>query len=285
MLNLTSPKAVIELLKSNEITPNKVLGQNFLIDRNILDSIVEVSETGPEYSVLEVGPGLGVLTEQLMLHSKHVTAVEKDSGLYRILSERWGNEENLTLIHGDALEVPLHEIYAAGATRLISNLPYSVGVRVVLDSALCENPPEVMVLLLQKEVCERFAAKPGTADMGIVSVLLQRLYKVTLVRNVKPTCFYPQPDVTSTIVKLKRHNDYPMDQAESKYFTEFVKLAFSHRRKQLASVMKNAPAPYGKSADEIRALLLQVGATETARPEELSIPQWVQLSALWKIPK
>lgn len=285
MLNLTSPKAVIELLKSNEITPNKVLGQNFLIDRNILDSIVEVSETGPEYSVLEVGPGLGVLTEQLMLHSKHVTAVEKDSGLYRILSERWGNEENLTLIHGDALEVPLHEIYAAGATRLISNLPYSVGVRVVLDSALCENPPEVMVLLLQKEVCERFAAKPGTADMGIVSVLLQRLYKVTLVRNVKPTCFYPQPDVTSTIVKLKRHNDYPMDLAESKYFTEFVKLAFSHRRKQLASVMKNAPAPYGKSADEIRALLLQVGATETARPEELSIPQWVQLSALWKIPK
>lgn len=282
MLNLTSPKAVIELLKSNEITPNKVLGQNFLIDRNILDSIVEVSETGPEYSVLEVGPGLGVLTEQLMLHSKHVTAVEKDSGLYRILSERWGNEENLTLIHGDALEVPLHEIYAAGATRLISNLPYSVGVRVVLDSALCENPPEVMVLLLQKEVCERFAAKPGTADMGIVSVLLQRLYKVTLVRNVKPTCFYPQPDVTSTIVKLKRHNDYPMDQAESKYFTEFVKLAFSHRRKQLASVMKNAPAPYGKSADEIRALLLQVGATETARPEELSIPQWVQLSAIWK---
>lgn len=282
MLNLTSPKAVVELLKSNEITPNKVLGQNFLIDRNILDSIVEVSETGPEYSVLEVGPGLGVLTEQLMLHSKHVTAVEKDSGLYRILSERWGNEENLTLIHGDALEVPLHEIYAAGATRLISNLPYSVGVRVVLDSALCENPPEVMVLLLQKEVCERFAAKPGTADMGIVSVLLQRLYKVTLVRNVKPTCFYPQPDVTSTIVKLKRHNDYPMDQAESKYFTEFVKLAFSHRRKQLASVMKNAPAPYGKSADEIRALLLQVGATETARPEELSIPQWVQLSAIWK---
>jgi 16S rRNA (adenine1518-N6/adenine1519-N6)-dimethyltransferase len=282
MLNLTSPKAVVELLKSNEITPNKVLGQNFLIDRNILDSIVEVSETGPEYSVLEVGPGLGVLTEQLMLHSKHVTAVEKDSGLYRILSQRWGKEENLTLIHGDALEVPLHEIYAAGATRLISNLPYSVGVRVVLDSALCDNPPDVMVLLLQKEVCERFAAKPGTADMGIVSVLLQRLYKVTLVRNVKPTCFYPQPDVTSTIVKLKRHNDYPMDQVESKYFTEFVKLAFSHRRKQLASVMKNAPAPYGKNADAIRALLLQVGASETARPEELSIPQWIQLSKYWK---
>lgn len=282
MLNLTSPKAVVELLKSNEITPNKVLGQNFLIDRNILDSIVEVSETSSEYSVLEVGPGLGVLTEQLMLHSKHVTAVEKDSGLYRILSERWGKEEKLTLIHGDALEVPLHEIYAAGTTRLISNLPYSVGVRVVLDSALCDNPPEVMVLLLQKEVCERFAAKPGTADMGIVSVLLQRLYKVTLVRNVKPTCFYPQPDVTSTIVKLKRHNDYPMDTVESKYFTEFVKLAFSHRRKQLASVMKNAPAPYAKSADEIRMLLLQVGATETARPEELSIPQWVQLSSLWR---
>ncbi|MBQ2281690.1 MAG: ribosomal RNA small subunit methyltransferase A [Kiritimatiellae bacterium] len=282
MLNLTSPKAVVELLKNNEITPNKVLGQNFLIDRNILDSIVEVSETGPEYSVLEVGPGLGVLTEQLMLHSKHVTAVEKDSGLYRILSERWGSEEKLTLIHGDALEVPLHEIYAAGVTRLISNLPYSVGVRVVLDSALCDNPPDVMVLLLQKEVCERFAAKPGTADMGIVSVLLQRLYKVTLVRNVKPTCFYPQPDVTSTIVKLKRHNDYPMDQAESKYFTEFVKLAFSHRRKQLASVMKNAPAPYGKDADAIRSLLVQVGATETARPEELSIPQWVQLANLWK---
>jgi 16S rRNA (adenine1518-N6/adenine1519-N6)-dimethyltransferase len=282
MLNLTSPKAVVELLKNNEITPNKVLGQNFLIDRNILDSIVEVSETGPEYSVLEVGPGLGVLTEQLMQHSKHVTAVEKDSGLYRILSQRWGKEENLTLIHGDALEVPLHEIYASGATRLISNLPYSVGVRVVLDSALCDNPPDVMVLLLQKEVCERFAAKPGTADMGIVSVLLQRLYKVTLVRNVKPTCFYPQPDVTSTIVKLKRHNDYPMDQVESKYFTEFVKLAFSHRRKQLASVMKNAPAPYGKNADAIRALLLQVGASETARPEELSIPQWIQLSKYWK---
>lgn len=280
-MNLTSPREVVALLTEHGVRPNKVLGQNFLIDRNILDLIVASAELTPEVKVLEVGAGLGVLTEQLMLYAAHVTSVEKDAGLHGILDKRWGADSRLTLILGDALEVDLASILASGTTRLVSNLPYSVGVRVVVDAATCETPPEVMALLLQKEVGERFAASPGTADMGGVTVWLQQLYDVTLVRNVKPTCFYPRPEVTSVIIKLKRHNRFPLDSAARLKLRQLTKAAFLHRRKQMASVMRSAAGDLSRDADFTRAALVACGASETARPEELSVAQWIALASRW----
>lgn len=281
-LNLTSPKAVTELLTAHGVKPNKVLGQNFLVDRNILDVIVGAAELTPETHVLEVGAGLGVLTEQLMQKARHVTAVEKDAGLCHILRERWGADPRLTLIEGDALDANIAQFFANGTTRLVSNLPYSVGVRVVVDAALCETPPDIMTLLLQKEVGERFAAAPGTADMGAVTVWLQQIYDVTLVRNVKPTCFYPRPEVMSAIIKLKRHDRFPLAFDARKYLQTFTKTAFLHRRKQMASAMRNAPGEFARDADFTRDALRKIGGTETARPEELSVAQWIELAEIWR---
>lgn len=280
-INLTSPKEVVAILNAHGLRPNKVLGQNFLIDRNILDLIVATAELDPTAKVLEVGAGLGVLTEQLMAHCAHVTAVEKDPGLYKILHERWESDERLTLILGDALEIDLAEILASGTRHLVSNLPYSVGVRVVVDAATCETPPEVMVVLLQKEVGERFAATPGTADMGAVTIWLQQLYDVTLVRNVKPTCFHPRPEVTSVIIKLKRHPRFPLDSAARLKLRKLTKAAFLHRRKQMASLMRDAGDDLARDPAFTRNALVSCGATETARPEELSVAQWISLASRW----
>jgi 16S rRNA (adenine1518-N6/adenine1519-N6)-dimethyltransferase len=280
-MNLTSPREVVAMLSAHNVRPNKVLGQNFLIDRNILDIIVATAELGPDVNVLEVGAGLGVLTEALMKAAGHVTSVEKDAGLYGILKERWGSDGRLTLVLGDALEVDLAEILAAGTTRLVSNLPYSVGVRVVVDAATCETPPDVMVVLLQKEVGERFAASPGTADMGAVTVWLQQRYDVTLVKSVKPSCFYPSPEVTSVVIKLKRHERYPLDGASRRKLMGLTKAAFLHRRKQMASIMRDAGAGLVRDAGFTRAALASLGASETARPEELSVAQWIELASRW----
>lgn len=280
-VNLTSPKAVAALLAAHDIRPNKVLGQNFLIDRNILNHIVDAAELHPDVRVLEVGPGLGVLTEPLLANSQHVIAIEKDEGLHSILQTRWGDDPRLTLMLDDALDVDLCAIFAAGTTRLISNLPYSVGVRVVVDAACCETPPDIMVLLLQKEVGDRFTAKPGTADMGAVTIWLQQRYTVSRIRTVKPTCFHPRPEVMSAVIKLSRHDRFPLNSAERDKLRRLTKTAFLHRRKQLASAMRSATDGLAREAAHTREGLVACGAPETARPEDLSVEQWISLAAHW----
>lgn len=280
-VNLTSPKAVTALLAAHGIRPNRVLGQNFLIDRNILNHIVDAAELTPDDRVLEVGPGLGVLTEPLLANCRHVTAIEKDAGLHRILQKRWGNDSRLTLISDDALAVDLCAIFSAGTTRLISNLPYAVGVRIVVNAACCETPPEMMILLLQKEVSDRFTAKAGTADMGAVTVWLRQRYTVMRIRTVKPTCFHPRPEVMSAVIKLTRHHKFPLDFGEREKLRRLTKTAFLHRRKQLASAMRHAENGLARDAAYTHEVLVACGAPETARPEDLSVEQWISLSAHW----
>jgi len=280
-MNLTSPREVMALLESGGIRPNKVLGQNFLIDRNILDAIVAAAELSSADVAIEVGPGLGVLTEQLMARCAKVVAIEKDAGLHQILERRWGGDPRLELIHADALDADLASRFAAGATRLVSNLPYSVGVRVVVDAATCEAAPAVMVVLLQKEVAERFVAGPGTSDMGAVSIWLQQRYDIALVKTVKPSCFHPRPEVVSAVVKLVRHERFPLDAAARAALQALTKAAFLHRRKQLAASLRDAPGGLAREAAFTRRALAACGASETARAEELSVEQWIGLSAAW----
>lgn len=281
-MNLTSPREVVALLEASGIRPNKVLGQNFLIDRNILDAIVAAAELSPGDVVVEVGPGLGVLTEALLAACARVVAVEKDVGLHRVLAARWGGEPRLELIHADALDVDIPGFFAAGATRLVSNLPYAVGARIVVDVATCEAAPPVMVVLLQKEVAERFAAAPGSADMGAASVWLQQRYDISIVKIVKPSCFHPRPEVTSAVIKLRRHDRHPLDATARAALQALTKAAFLHRRKQLAAALRDAPGGLARDAAFTRRALAACGAPETARPEALSVEQWIALSAHWR---
>jgi 16S rRNA (adenine1518-N6/adenine1519-N6)-dimethyltransferase len=280
-MNLASPREIRDLLEARGLRPSRALGQNFLIDRNILDAIVEAAELVPGDHVLEVGPGLGVLTEALLAKARHVTAVEMDAGLHAVLAERWGTEPRLTLIHGDALELDHAALLAAGVTCLVSNLPYSVGTRVIVDAATQANPPDRMVVLVQREVAERFVAGPSTSDMGTVSVWLQQAYTAELVRMVKPTCFWPKPDVVSAVVRLRRHAAHPLSEPQRHALRELTRIAFLHRRKQMASLFRDAPAPYTATPNTLRSLLAGCGASPAARAEELSVAQWCTLARAW----
>lgn len=278
-----SPREVGALLRERGIRPSKALGQNFLVDRNVLARIVEAAALPPGSHALEVGAGLGVLTAALLGAGARVTAVEKDESLWPVLEERFGGRPGFSLVKGDALALDWDSLLGApdGPHHLVSNLPYSVGSRVVVDAACCAAPPESMTLLLQKEVGDRFAAAEGSPARGAASVWLQRLYDVRAVRDVPPGCFLPRPEVTSVVLSLRLHGRHPLDPAAAAKFRALVKEAFLHRRKQLASSMRRAGGGLARDAAAVRAALAAAGAPETARPEELSLAQWLALAARW----
>jgi len=275
-VNLTSPTQVKGWCIARGFHPNRTLGQNFLIDRNALEAIVEASGAAPERHLLEVGPGLGVLTEALLDRGARVTAVEKDVRLCAWLRESLGGRGGLTLVEGDMLACDLDALLAARFDAFVSNLPYSAGTRILLDTALHPAAPPRLTVLVQSEVADRFAAPPGGAQRGLAGVWLQRLYEVERLRTVKATCFWPKPEVGSTVVRLDRHDRFPLAGDAERRFREWTKLAFSHRRKQLASLFHHAWRACDAAA--VAAWLEACGIDASARPEELSLPQWCVLA-------
>ncbi len=279
-MNLTSPSQVKAWCIENGFHPNKTLGQNFLIDRNILDATVAASGCGAGQKVLEIGPGLGVLTEALLACGASVTAVEKDSRLASRLAGALGQPPALRVLEADALELELDALLAEGFDACVSNLPYSVGTRILLDLALHPRAPQTFVVLVQTEVAERFAAPPGVAARGQAGVWLQLDYAVTLVRAVKASCFWPQPAVGSTLVRLDRSRS-PLSDEARRWFFDLTRYAFMHRRKQLAAALRKAPAPLGRDDAALAALFAAAGIDPLARAEQLTNAQWQSLARAW----
>ena len=268
-MNLTSPSQVKAWCIENDFHPNKVLGQNFLIDRNALEAIVDAGLAGvgdpTAAKVLEIGPGLGVLTEEMLRRGCAVTAVEKDPVLAARLAESLGNPESLTVIAGDALDViagRLPEDHPAAPDPqpfdcMISNLPYQAGTRILLELVQQRELP-AMTVLVQTEVAERLAAKEGTKTRGLAGVWAQLDYDVKIVRKVAASCFW-RPEIGSSVVRLTRHErNVAFSEKERELFHRLTKQAFEHRRKQLGSIFK----------DMIQS---------TARAEELSNEDWITL--------
>ena len=265
-MNLTSPSQVKAWCIENGFHPNKVLGQNFLIDGNALRAIVDaglegIRDQGSGIRVLEIGPGLGVLTEEMLKRGCEVVAVEKDPVLAARLKESLGNPEGLTVIEGDALEVlsdPRSLIPDPSFSCMISNLPYQAGTRILLELVKAREL-QSMTVLVQTEVAERLAAKEGTKTRGLAGVWAQLDYDVRIVRKVSASCFWPRPEIGSSVVRLDRHDrNLGLSAEERDLFHRLTKQAFEHRRKQLGSVFK----------DMIQS---------TARAEELSNEDWIEL--------
>ena len=278
-MNLTSPSQVKDWCISNGFHPNKVLGQNFLIDKNALDSILDaalVSQLPPPPTtnntlpttnyqlptVLEIGPGLGVLTEGLLQRGCSVTAIEKDPVLADRLKSSLGDPEGLTVLKGDALDY-IKEGACDGFPLMVSNLPYQAGTRIlieIIDRIGRFEAPETIVVLVQTEVAERLAAKEGSKTRGLAGVRVQFDYDVQIVRKVAASCFWPRPEIGSTVVKLVRHhrNDDVGEDVRKK-FKWLTKRAFEHRRKQLGSTFKG---------------LIE----STARAEQLTNEDWLALA-------
>lgn len=277
-MNLTSPSQVKAWCIENGFHPNKTLGQNFLIDRNILDAIIEASGVRSGDAVLEIGSGLGVLTEGLLGQGVRVTAVEKDARLASRLSGALGNPPGLRVIEADALQLDRDALLAEGFSACVSNLPYSVGTRILLDLVLHPLAPKTFVVLVQTEVAERFAAPPGVEARGQAGVWLQLDYRVTLVRTVKASCFWPRPEVGSTIVRLDRHGDGLRAAGERQWFFDLTRYAFMHRRKQLGASLRRAPAPLGRDDAALAALFAAAGIEPQARAEQLTQAQWQALA-------
>lgn len=261
-MNLTSPSQVKAWCIENGFHPNKVLGQNFLIDRNALLGIVDaglkeiVDLNGAK--VLEVGPGLGVLTEEMLSRGVSVTAVEKDPVLAARLKESLGSPEKLDVVAGDALRY----ISEGGAEiqydAMVSNLPYQAGTRILLDLVIARRIPS-MTVLVQTEVAERLAAPEGSKTRSLSGVWAQLDYDVKILRKLPPSCFWPRPQICSSVVKLVRHDrNIALSSEERKLFHSLTKRAFEHRRKQLGSIFKD---------------LIQ----STARAEVLSNEDWITL--------
>ena len=264
-MNLTSPSQVKSWCIENGFHPNKVLGQNFLIDQNALKAIVDAGLEGHVSSlpphILEIGPGLGVLTEEMLKRGCLVTAIEKDPVLAARLKESLGNPEELSVIEGDALAVlsdPQSLIPDPSFSCMISNLPYQAGTRILLDLVKARELKS-MTVLVQTEVAERLAAKEGSKVRGLAGVWAQLDYDVRIVRKVAASCFWPRPEIGSSVVRLDRHDrNLSLSGEERDLFHRLTKQAFEHRRKQLGSIFKD---------------LIQ----STARAEELSNEDWINL--------
>lgn len=270
-MNLTAPSEVKALLDQLDFRPSKVLGQNFLIDANILKIILTTAFLHQSDGVLEIGPGLGVLTEWLARWSGKVVAIEKDRRLFDYLSERFEKTRNLRLIHADALDVNLDEILADGVNKVVANLPYSVGSRLLVELTELPHRPEQIVVTVQREVAERLTAKPGTRDYGLLTVFAQLRYDIGIRKEVSPTCFYPPPDVHSAIVNMVLRDEQP-ELRDVEQFKALVKTAFAQRRKQLLTVLKKN-FPTG-----IEDTMQKLGIDLRARPENLSPTQWTALA-------
>ena len=259
-MNLTSPSQVKAWCIANGFHPNRTLGQNFLIDRNALDAILDAAGLAGPTRVLEIGPGLGVLTEGLLQRGHSVTAIEKDPALADRLYGALGSPAGLTVLKGDALEY-IKSGECDGFPAMVSNLPYQAGTRILLELVRrTPSIPETMVVLVQTEVAERLAAGPGSKTRGLAGVWAQLDYDVALARAVKANCFWPRPEIGSTVVKLTRHHRNDALSAETRdMLRRLTKLAFEHRRKQLGTIFK--------------------GTVESAaRAEELSNEDWLGLA-------
>ncbi len=265
-MNLTSPTQVKAWCIENGFHPNKVLGQNFLIDQNALKAIVDAglekvaTEASAPISVLEIGPGLGVLTEEMLKRGCQVTAIEKDSVLAERLAASLGNPEGLTVIAGDALNIISHPSsnIPHPFSCMVSNLPYQAGTRILLELVQARQIPS-MTVLVQTEVAERLAAREGSKTRGLAGVWAQLDYDVKIIRKVAASCFWPRPEIGSSVVRLDRHDrNLALSKEERDLFHRLTKQAFEHRRKQLGSIFK----------DMIQS---------TARAEELSNEDWIDL--------
>lgn len=263
---------IIEILDYINIHPNKRLGQNFLCNTGIIERIIDTAKIDPEDSILEIGPGLGILTEALTEKAGNVTAVEIDSGLCKFLQERFRERTNLDIVHGDFLKLSPYSRF----TKTISNLPYYCSSEILFKLALDYEMPGIYVML-QKEMAERIEAKPGTKEYGAISVMLGLYYKPRIMFKIDKRSFYPRPDVDSCFIRLLRNKDRLPCDDEAGLLQGLVKSAFWGRRKTILKSLTDSPHLHFDK-DFLSSALKNAGIDEKRRGETLTIEEYRELA-------
>ena len=256
-------------LASLETHPRQSLGQNFLHDQNLARWIVAQLDLRPGDHVVEVGPGLGALTEHLLAEEVTVTLIEKDRTMVAWLREKFP-QPCVELFHMDALDFDLRLLYGRGPVKLVGNLPYYVSTPLIAKFASALSPASILVLTLQHEVAARLNAEPRTKDFGAMTVCSARRWKTRYVKKLSPAVFFPQPKVSSAVVVMERKVAADVPACDERLFDQVVRRGFGERRKQLRNLLSDYK-------DRWPALCAHLGVAETVRAEELSLGQWVDL--------
>lgn len=274
---IASPEVVHYICKRFDIKMSKKLGQNFLIKRGIVDEIVHAAELTPGEPVLEVGPGIGTLTQGLAQSGADVTAIELDRRLLDVLDTTLASYDNVRIVHGDVLKLDVSTIMNHKPFKVVANLPYYITTPIIMSLLESKLPIERLVVMVQKEVALRMVAKPGTKDYGALSVAVQYYTEPDIVLDVPPKSFLPAPAVTSSVIRCVLRDKPPVDVIDEKLFFRVVKAGFAQRRKTFSNTMKTT----GLSKDRIEELLSKANIDGQRRGETFTLQEFADVANAW----
>ena len=283
MANLGIPQNTIEILQKYHFNFQKKFGQNFLIDTSVLDRIVAAAEITKEDCVLEIGPGIGTMTQYLAESAGEVVAVEIDKNLIPILEETLCAYDNVTVINDDILKVDVNKIVqeknGGRPVKVVANLPYYITTPIIMG--LFENhvPLKSITIMVQKEVADRMQVGPGTKDYGALSLAVQYYAKPEIVANVPPNCFIPRPNVGSAVIRLTRYEVPPVQVRDEKRMFALIRASFNQRRKTLVNGLSNA-AGLNVTKEQVAQALEKMELSPTIRGEALTLEQFARLADL-----
>ncbi len=283
MAYLGIPQNTIAVLQKYHFNFQKKFGQNFLIDTTVLDRIISSAEITKEDCVLEIGPGIGTMTQYLAEHAGSVVAVEIDKALIPILEETLQDYDNVTVINDDILKVDINRLVeeknGGRPIKVVANLPYYITTPIIMGLFESRVPLKSITIMVQKEVADRMQVGPGTKDYGALSLAVQYYAKPEIVANVPPNCFIPRPNVGSTVIRLTRYEEPPVQVKDEKKMFALIRASFNQRRKTLVNGLGNAGLP-GITKESAAAALAQMGLSPTVRGEALTLEQFARLSDL-----
>lgn len=280
---LSNPQKTIEIIKKYDFAFQKKYGQNFLIDAHVLDKIIAAADVGPEDFVLEIGPGIGTMTQYLAEHAREVAAVEIDTHLIPILEDTLQDYDNVTIINEDILKIDMNalaqEKNQGRPIKVVANLPYYITTPIIMGLFESGVPVENITVMVQKEVADRMQVGPGTKDYGALSLAVQYYAEPYLVANVPPNCFMPRPKVGSAVIRLTRHKEKPVQVKDENFMFRLIRASFNQRRKTLQNGLNNCAELAVTKAQVVEALE-KMGLPATVRGEKLTLEQFAQLSDL-----
>jgi len=281
MATLGSPKETIEILNKYHFVIQKKYGQNFLVDTNILEKIIRAAGITKEDMVLEIGPGIGTMTQYLCESAREVIAVEIDKKLIPILADTLSEYDNVTVMNEDILKVDINKLVQeknnGKPIKIVANLPYYITTPIIMGLLEAHVPIENITVMVQKEVADRMQSGPGTKDYGALSLAVQYYAEPYIAANVPATCFMPRPTIDSAVIRLTIHADMPVKVKEEKLMFRIIRASFNQRRKTLVNGLNNR-AGVNLTKEVIAEAIDELGVSPTIRGEALTLTQFAKLS-------
>lgn len=278
---LSNPKNTIEIIQKYHFSFQKKFGQNFLIDPHVLDKIILAAGITKDDMVLEIGPGIGTMTQYLAEAARHVVAVEIDANLIPILQDTLKAYDNVTIIHDDILKTDItglaRQYNDSRPIKVVANLPYYITTPIIMGLFESNAPVDNITVMVQKEVADRMQTGPGSKDYGALSLAVQYYAKPYIAANVPPNCFIPRPNVGSAVIRLTRYPVPPVDVTDPALMFRLIRASFNQRRKTLQNGLSNSPE-LSYSKEQIADAIAQAGLPASVRGETLTLQQFAQLA-------